>query len=189
MGEQTSQKKTERCIPIEESSDDGVKGSCMPHFPSMDEYVNMAGRQDENENETEYAYFRKPFTRPPTKTMSVPCIFRAGHRSDSPHLKGSPEGILLENKRLSTYMAAVRNRYIPEPVLGGPINLRNGQRENEIAHTSLTGLIRNDPCQERISDDRVVDYSGGKGTSMSLKINEILKKKYGIVDAVFITDL
>ena len=169
--EQKYQMKAESDIPIQESSGGDTKGGCMTHFSN--ECMSMAGRQGEHENERDYAYYRKPLTRPPPKALSVPNIFGAGHKSESPDLKGSPEGILPKNKSLSALMTAKRNRYTPESVLGGPINLQNGSKGNIIAYTSNIELIRNKLYQERNSDTRDVHSSGDEKTSMSLEVTEV----------------
>ena len=157
----------------------------LPRYPSMGDYVSMTGKKDGNESEVSCSDSSNSGPRSVTDTSSVPSGLDVSHRSNSPYFKGSLEGVLPENRHLSSYTTTVRNRYTPEPVLGGSIKLQQDGNEKKDERRDSAVMRKNDSCPEKISDNRDVHSSEKRKSG----VNQMLQRKFNGQELVFLGEV
>ena len=176
----------ETTFSLVESDDEKTNSTLsLSRSSSIGDYISMTSKKDGNESEVSCSDSPNTVPRSPANTLPVPSKLISSHRSDSPHFKGSPDGILLDKKRMSANMSAVHNKYTPEPVLGGSMNVQNDSNENKNEPRDSVVMIKDEPCQEQISDNRDAHSSGKKQPGGS----KMLQRKLNTQNIVFLAEL
>ena len=172
-----------------------------------EEYVSMSGSKIEYGNEGRHLISPSSATKPTSETQPVarnlgardsPLFNRSRERplSIDTTSTASHDGVFSDNKGFLRHLTPAKtsldqlnsasDRYTSEPIASRSTTSRKVSKDHGHA---FTDVISSSPSQTTRSDNRGAHGLGDGQTLLPAEVSKLLEKKYGIEDAVFITDV